>query len=174
MDPRWIIPLAANLLLLVIAGEVNHYISVWGFSLLLAGLALPVAGLRLSLRPGLLAMALTGLAMDALGPTAFGSSAALLTAGLLFLHAVRHRLARDSMSVHIIVALSTNVVIFVTQPMFVGALVAYATPTSLRVIVDLLFSQLILAALAWWFFALQERALVLWGVNLAEELRQHR
>ena len=52
------------------------------------------------------------------------------------------------------------------------AALAEAHRLGLRVIVDLVLSQLVLCALARWFFALQERALVLWGVDLSEELRQ--
>ncbi len=174
MDPRWIIPFAANLLLAMVAGEANHYLAPYGCSILLSGLALPVAGLRLSLRPGLLAMALTGLAMDALGPTAFGANAVLLMAGLLVLHSIRHRLVRDGATAHVVVALLANLVIFVTQPMLGGGLFAYAAPTPGRIVMDLLLSQIVLAAAALWFFAIQERALVLWGVNLTEELRNHR
>lgn len=172
MDPRWIIPFAANLLLFMIAGEANHYLAPHGLSIVIAGLALPMAGLRLSLRPGLLAMVLTGLALDSLGPTAFGASSALLVAGLLILHAIRHRLAREGATAHVIVALLTNLVIFVTQPMFSGGLSAYAASTVLRVLTDLVSSQLILIVLSLWFFSLQERALVLWGVDLGEELRR--
>lgn len=174
MDPRWIIPFAANLLLAVLAGEMNHYLAPWGCSILLSGLVLPVAALRLSLGPGLVAMVLTGFALDALGPTAFGANAAILSAGLLILHAIRHRLVREGAVAHLVVALLANLVIFVTQPMFAGGLSAYATPTPLRIVMDLFLSQLVLAAAALWFFALQERALVLWGVDLTEELRHHR
>jgi hypothetical protein len=97
MDPRWIVPFAANLLLIVIAREANHYLAQFNVSVLLAGLVLPVTALRLTTGPGLVAVVLTGLAMDALGPTAFGSSAIILAAGLLLVRSLRHRLLRDSM-----------------------------------------------------------------------------
>ena len=174
MDPRWLIPFAANILLVVIAGEANHYLAPWGCSLLLSGLALPVAALRLSLRPGLFAMVLTGFAMDAMTPAVFGANAALLSAGLLILHSIRHRLIREGAIARVVVALLANLVIFMTQPIFVGSLAAFAAPTPARIVVDLLLSQVVLSAMALWFFALQERALVLWGVDLGEELRQHR
>lgn len=172
MDPRWIIPFAANLVLIFIAREANHYLAHVGVSIVLAGLVLPVTALRLSQGPGLLVVVLTGLAMDALGPAAFGTSAAILAAALLVLRTLRHRLMREAMSTHIAVALLANLLLFVAQPMFAGSISAYAAPTPTRIVVDLVFSQLVLTALALWFFALQQRALVLWGVNLSEEMRQ--
>lgn len=172
MDPRWIIPFAANLLLIVIAREANHHLAQFSVSIVLGGLVLPITALRLSQGPGLLAVVLTGLAMDATGPTAFGSSAFILAAALLAVRALRHRLMRESMSTHFAVALLANLLLFVAQPLFAGTTAAYAVPTVLRVVVDLLLSQVVLCALAWWFFALQERALVLWGVDLSEESRQ--
>ncbi|HEY5551577.1 MAG TPA: hypothetical protein VIK52_06805 [Opitutaceae bacterium] len=172
MDPRWIIPFAANLLLIVIAREANHHLAQVGVSILLGGLVLPVVALRLSQGPGLLVVVLTGLAMDALGPAAFGSSAILLAAALLALRAIRHRLMRESMSTHFAVALLANLLLFVAQPILGGSISAYATSTPSRIVVDLLLSQVAVIALAWWFFALQGRALVLWGVNLSEEMRQ--
>lgn len=174
MDPRWIIPFATNLLLITLAREVNHYLAPAGVSLLLYGLVLPVTALRLGPGPGLIAMVLTGLSIDALNPTAFGASAVMLSLSLLVLHAIRQRLARDSMGVHLAVALAMNLVLFVAQPAFAGTLSAYETSTPFRIVVDLVASQAVLAAISWWFFALQERALVLLGVNLAEELREHR
>jgi hypothetical protein len=172
MDARWIIPFAANLLLIAIAREANHYLAQLGISIFLSGLVLPVVALRLSQGPGLVAVVLTGLAMDATGPTAFGSSAIILAAALLVVRALRHRLLREHLSTHLAVALLANLLLFFAQPLFAGTTTAYIAPTPMRVVVDLLLSQLILSALAWWFFALQERALVLWGVNLSEELRQ--
>ncbi|HUG09592.1 MAG TPA: hypothetical protein VMM36_01190 [Opitutaceae bacterium] len=172
MDARWIVPFAANLLLIVIAREANHYIAQFSVSVLVAGLVLPVTALRLTTGPGLLAVVLTGLAMDALGPTAFGSSSIILAAGLLVLRALKNRLLRDSMSTHFAVALLANLVLFVAQPILSGSMTAYEAPTPTRIFVDLVFSQLLLTCLAWWFFTLQERALVLWGVNLSEEMRQ--
>jgi rod shape-determining protein MreD len=172
MDPRWIIPFAANLLLIAIAREANHHLAQFGISLVIAGLVLPVTALRLSQGPGLLAVVLTGLAMDALTPAMFGSHAIVLAAALLVVRAFRHRLMRESLSTHFAVALLANLLLFLAQPLFAGSIDAYATPSVLRVVVDLLLSQLALCALAWWFFVLQERALVLWGVNLSEELRQ--
>lgn len=172
MDPRWIIPFAANLVLVFIAREANHLLAPFGVSIFLAGLVLPVTALRLSPGPGLFAVVLTGLAMDSLAPTAFGSSAVMLAAALLMIRALRHRLMRESMSTHLAVALLANLLLFVAQPMFAGSISAYAAPTPVRIAVDLVSSQLLLTALAWWFFSLQERALVLWGVNLTEEMRQ--
>ena len=57
MDPRWIIPFAANLVLLVLMREANHYLAQLGVSVFVAGLVLPVVALRLSRAPAMLAVA---------------------------------------------------------------------------------------------------------------------
>lgn len=49
---------------------------------------------------------------------------------------------------------------------------AAGAATGERVLYDLLFSELAVVLLAPWFVALQERALLLCGVNLAEEIRE--
>ena len=172
MDPRWIIPFAANLLLAMIAREFNHYLAPVSVSVLIVGLALPVPALRLTTGPALLALTLTGLAIDATTPAAFGSTSAMLVIGLLILRAFRQRLVRDSFVTHLAAGLGMNLVLFIAQPFFAGGIQAYDTPTISRVLVDMIASQVVVAALAWWFFALQERALVLWGVNLSEESRE--
>ena len=172
MDPRWIIPFAANLLLMTIGREVNHYLAPFSVSVMITGLMLPVAALRLTSGPSLFALVLTGLAVDAFTPTAFGATSVILATGLLALRTFRQRIVHDSFSTHLAVGLVANLIFFVVQPFLVRGVPAYETPTIMRILVDLVLSQALVAALAWWFFALQERALVLWGVNLAEESRE--
>ena len=64
-----------------------------------------------------------------------------------------------------------NLVLFLAQPLLLGAPLA-GSATWGRVAVDLLCSQLVAGLLAPWFFALQEQALLLRGVNLTEEARE--
>ena len=66
-------------------------------------------------------------------------------------------------------ALLANLVLFFAQPLLVPGALAGATAS--RVLVDLLCSQIAVVVLGPWFFALQEQALLLRGVNLAEEAR---
>jgi hypothetical protein len=171
MDPRWVVIVLANAFLVFLEGQLNHYLAHAPVSVFLAGLCLPVAGLRLRFRPGLIAMFLSGLVLDAARPVPFGSSALLL--GTLFTcwHSVRSRLPRDGVAPPLIGALVANLGLFLVQPLLLGAPLATGATAS-RILVDLLFSQLAVVLLGTWFFALQEQALLLRGVNLADEARQ--
>ncbi len=171
MDPRWIVVVLANALHVFLGGQFNHYLAHFPVSAFLFGACLPLAGLRLRFGPGLIAVFLSGLVVDAGRPVPFGSSAVLL--GLLFTcwHAVRSRLPREGAAPPIIGALVANLVLFFAQPLLLGTDVALGATWG-RVLVDLLLSQFIVALLMPWFIALQEQALLLQGVNLADEARQ--
>jgi rod shape-determining protein MreD len=171
MDPRWALPVFANFLLLFLSGQINHYLAPLPLSIFVAGLCLPIAGLRLRFQPGLLAMLLTGLLCDASRPVPFGSSALLLGGLFTVWHGYRSRLPREGIRSAVTGALLANLVLFIAQPFLVGASLAAASATAGRVFVDFLASQVAVVLLGPWFFALQERALLLWGVNLAEEAR---
>ncbi|MBK8475447.1 MAG: hypothetical protein IPL39_03830 [Opitutaceae bacterium] len=169
MDPRWIVIVLANALLVFLGGQLNHYLAHFAVSVFLGGLCLPVAGLRLRFRPGFIAMAVSGLVLDATRPVPFGSTALLLTALFTGWHAVRSRLPRTGTAPAVVGAVLANLVIFLAQPLLIPG--ALATTTGSRVAVDLICSQVVVVVLGPWFFALQEQALLLRGVNLAEEAR---
>ncbi len=171
MDPRWIVIVLANGLLVFLGGQLNHYLAHLPVSVFLLGLFLPVAGLRLRFRPALIAVFLSGLVADAARPVPFGSSALLLALLLTVWHAIRSRLPRGGVAPAIIGALLANLVLFFAQPLLLGGAVA-GSATLGRILVDFGASQLALVLLGPWFFALQEQALLLMGVNLAEEARQ--
>ena len=171
MDPRWIVIVAANTLLVFLGGQLNHYLAHLPVSVFLHGLFLPVAALRLRFRPALLAVFLSGLVVDAARPVPFGSSALLLAALLTCWHALRSRLPREGVAPGLIGALIANTVLFFAQPLLLGAPAA-GSATASRIVVDVLASQLAVVLLGAWFFALQEQALLLMGINLAEETRQ--
>lgn len=171
MDPRWVIIVLANALLVFLGGQLNHYLAHLPASVFLTGLCLPVAGLRLRFRPGLIAMFLSGLVVDAGRPVPFGSSALLLSTLFTWWYSVRSRLPREGVGPVVFGALIANLLLFGAQPLLVGAPLATGATWS-RVAVDLVFSQIAVALLAPWFAALQEQALLLRGVNLAEEARE--
>jgi hypothetical protein len=171
MDPRWIVIVLANGLLIFLGGQFNHYLAHLPVSMFLGGLCLPVAGLWLRFRPGFIAMFLSGLLLDAARPVPFGSSALLLSALFTCWHSVRTRLPRDGVAPPVIGALLANVALFLVQPLLLGPSAALASATSGRVLTDLLCSQVAIVLLGPWFCALQEQALLLRGVNLAEEAR---
>ena len=172
MDPRWIVIVLANALLVFLGGQLNHYLAHWSVSVFLLGAAIPLAGLRLRFQPGLIAMFLSGLLIDAARPPVFFGSSALLYATLFTCwHAIRLRLKRDGLAPQIIGALLANIVLYFAQPLLLGIDVAKGTTLS-RLVVDLSLSELAVALVIPWFFALQEHALLLRGVDLANEARQ--
>ena len=171
MDPRWVVIVLANAFLLFVEGQLNHYLAHLPVSIFLGGLALPVAGLRLRQRPGLIAMFLSGLLIDAGRPVPFGASALLLATFFTAWHSVRSRLPRDGAVPPIAGALVANLILFLAQPLLLGHDLA-AGATLGRVLVDLALSELAVVLLGTWFFALQEQALLLRGVDLAAEARQ--
>jgi rod shape-determining protein MreD len=172
MDPRWIVIVLANALLVFLGGQLNHYLAHWSVSVFLVGACLPLAGLCLRYRPGLIAMFLSGLVVDAArAPVFFGSSAILLATLFTCWHAMRLRLPREGLAPQIVGALLANLVLFLAQPVLLGFAVAAGTTWN-RFLVDLLLSELVVALAIPWFFALQGQALLLRGVDLADEARQ--
>ncbi len=171
MDPRWIVIVLANAFLVFLGGQLNHHLAPLACSVFLSGLCLPVAGLHLRLRPGLIATFLSGLVLDAARPVPFGSSALLLATLFTCWHGMRARLPREGVAPGVVGASAANLVLFGAQPLLLGA-DTVAGVTWNRIAVDLLASQVAIVVLGPWFFALQEQALLLRGVNLAEEARE--
>src|SRR5262245_22930349 len=85
-DCRWVLVLGCNLLLIWLVALTNHYLSRFSFlwidyvtlHLYIGGLFVVFAALRLDVRNGFIATILTGLAIDAQSPAAFGTSVLLL------------------------------------------------------------------------------------------------
>ena len=172
MDPRWIVIVLANALLVFLGGQLNHYLAHYSICAFLLGACLPLAGLRLRFKPGLVAMFLSGLVVDATRPPVFfGSSAILLATLFTCWHSLRLRLPREGVAPQVVGALLANLVLFLAQPVLLGIDIAVGTTWS-RVLVDLLCSECAVVLVTPWFFALQEQALILRGVDLANEARQ--
>jgi hypothetical protein len=171
MDPRWIVVVLANLLLVFLGNQINHHLAVFPVSVFLIGMALPIAGLRLRYPHGLAAMFLSGLLADAGRPVPFGSTALILSALFTIWHSIRTRLPREGAAPAVVGALLANLILFLAQPVLLH-LPMRSHELWHRAVIDLLASQLFVALLADWFLALQEQALLLVGVDLAEEARQ--
>lgn len=160
-DPRWLVVLLANLLLAWLAGLANHLLAPAGVSLYLGGLFVAYAGLRLESRHGLVATLLTGLALDAGAPVPFGTHAALLGLVHATLLQGRHRFPREEPLFATVVVLFANLFLFLALSFLLIDESPRPAATWLRLFVDLLCSQLVLALLTPWFFALQARAFTL-------------
>ncbi len=171
MHRRWLITFAATLLLWSLVGQLNHYLAPAGVSLFVGGLRVTFGALRLAMRNGLVATLLTGLAVDALEPVPFGTHLLLFTALHLALDHLRSRFPREEMILGVITALLANLALFLALSFLLLGGQPAANSAWIRLFADLFVSQLFIAAVAPWFFALQQHALAFAGVDLAEESR---
>jgi hypothetical protein len=160
-------PLALTLLV----SQLNHMLSPWHASLFVGGLLVAFIAMRLDFDTGFAAVFINGLFCDAAAPVRFGTHAFLFATAFTLIFSVRARLPRSETFVNLVFALLANVGIFVA----LSLLLAVRTPLPLkiwsRLILDLLCSQLFLALIAPWFFALQERTLALAGFELRDASR---
>ena len=149
------------LLLWSLIAIANHYLAPWHVYLFVGGLFVTYGALQLPLRTGLYASLLAGLLCDAGAGTSFGLHAVLfgLAHGLLF--NFRGRLDRDVTVVQLVVALLVNLALFLGLSLTQISALPAPGAAWLRLLWDLLWSQLALALLAPWFFAVQRRALQL-------------
>jgi len=171
MHRRWLIPFAVMLLLWSLVAQINHYLAPYGVSLFVGGLLVTFAALRLALRNGLIATLLTGLAIDALEPVPFGTHL-LLFAGLhVAVYHLRSRFPREETILGVITALLANLALFLALSFLLLGGQPAANGAWIRLFADLGVSQLFVAAIAPWFFALQHHALAFGHVDLGEESR---
>lgn len=159
-DLRWLIVTLANLLLWWLVSLLNHYLAgSVAIYLYIGGLYVAYAALRLDAWHGLTATGLTALLCDALEPVPFGTSLFFFS----LVHCVvlygRHRFPREGAIFAVIVALLGNLFLVLA----LSFLLIGANPRPgvawLRIFVDLICSQALIAIIAPWFIALQDRAM---------------
>lgn len=169
MYRRWLIPFATTLLLWSLVGQLNHYLAPSGAYLFVGGLLVTFAALRLSLRNGLAATLLSGLAIDALEPVPFGTHLVLFGLMHVILFHLRARFPREELIFGVVVALLANLGLFLGLSFVVLGDHPASGAAWLRLFADLGWSQLFIVAVAPWFLAFQRRALELGRVDLADE-----
>lgn len=150
---------AVNLVLLILIGQANHHLAPWQLNLWLGGLVVAPPALRLAYRPGLLMVLFTGLLWDATMPVPFGLHALLFALVHLIIFRVRTRLAREETPVTIFVAVVANLGLLVVINFFLLDAAPDPASAGLRLLVDLVLAQLVVALLAPWFTALLLRAI---------------
>lgn len=152
-------------ILWALVAEANHALSGLRVYLFVGGLFMTYAALMLPWRAGLASSLLGGLLCDANSPVAFGTHLILYAAAFAIIVHLRERLPRDDTIARLIVALLTNLALFLlfsfTQ---IGGSPAPGEAWP-RLFADLVCSQLTLALVAPWFFALQRHALLLAGAE---------
>ncbi len=150
-------------LLWALVAQVNHELADYHLYLFTGGLTITYAALVLPQRDGLAAVVLAGLLADANSPVAFGTHTLLFAAAHTITFNARDRVPRDETMARVIVALLANLALFLvfsfTQ---IGRLPSPASAWP-RLIFDLICSQVFLALVAPWFFALQARVIALAG-----------
>ena len=149
------------LALWVVVAQVNHGLGGTHVYLFVGGLFVTYAALQLPSRDGLAAVLLAGLLCDANVPVPFGLHTLLFAAAYSVISNLRDHVPRDETVARVIVALLANLAMFLV---FSFALIGRGpAPGAVwpRLIFDLVCSQVFLALIAPWFFALQARTLVL-------------
>ena len=168
-DPRWLIVTLANLLLCWLVGLANHYLAVVqmpligysSFHLYLGGLLVVYGALRLNARHGLVSTILTALIVDSLAPVPFGTSLFLFTLVHVTLLYGRQRFPREGALFAVVVALLSNLFLIIALSFLLVGANPRPAGAWFRIFLDLILSQAVLAIVAPWFIALQDRAMVL-------------
>jgi len=149
------------LLLWALVAQLNHALTGLRVYLFVGGLFVVYAALMLPLRIGLAASLLGALLYDATTPVWFGTHLLLFAAAHAVLFHLRNRLPRDDTVARVIAALLANLAIFLLLSFTQIGVSPTPGAAWMRLFTDLVCSQIFLALIAPWFFALQTRALVL-------------
>jgi rod shape-determining protein MreD len=146
-----------------IVAQLNDLLADLHLYLFVGGLYVTYAALALPPRPGLAAVFLAGLLCDANEPVPFGTHALLFGAAQTVLYNLRDRLPHEETAGRVAIALLVNFGLLLILSLFrIGHLPDPAVAW-VRIGADLLASQVVLTLAAPWFFALQERSLLLSG-----------
>lgn len=161
------------LLLWVLVVQLNHELSGLQIYLFVGGLFVAYSALTLRLREGMIVSALAGLLCDASMPIAITPDTSAAGYGLAHTHLLlfclahaivfnlRDRIPRTETAARVLVALFANLGIFLLFSFI--HVTRSPSPAAVwpRLIADLACSQIFLALIAPWFFALQARVLFL-------------
>lgn len=158
---RTLVTFLTLLVLWAVVSQLNHALAPAHVYLFGAGLFVTYAALALPLRAGLTAVFLGGLMCDAATPVPFGFHALLFSTAHYALFRVRDRVPRDETVARVVIALLTNLVLFLVFSFLEVSRLPAPAEVWPRIGIDLICSQIFLVLVAPWFFALQEQALVL-------------
>lgn len=166
---RVLVIFACGFVLWHLVAQANHYLAPARLYIWIGGLFVAFAGLRLQPQEGFNASFLIGLLFDALSPVPFGAHAFLFGIAQLVLVRLRHRFAADEVLVAVTVALLTNLALLLVLAFFRLGGAPDASAAGLRLLMDLVISQCVLALVGPWYFGLQLRALEIAGAGLRAE-----
>lgn len=164
MDRRLIVFFLANALLIFLQALVNHRLAPLSVSVFVPGLMLILAPLYLRPLSGLLCLVLSGLWLDAAMPgLPFGFSMIVFVTLGLFIRHYRNRFQPQQNFHPLLLALLSNALWLLAVGFFAGRGQLLDWIYQLRFWSDFLLSQLVLLAIAVWFFNLQRSALYFLG-----------
>lgn len=160
--------LACAAVLCALVGQLNHVVSGWAVTFSVPGLLVAYAALRLPLGAGFASVFVAGLWLDAFSPLAFGRQAFLLGLAFCLLHRLRDRLPRTETVVGVVAALFINLALFVALAFLDLGSLPDPAAGGLRLLADLLGSQILTALVGPWFLAFQHAALRIAGAAPAQ------
>jgi rod shape-determining protein MreD len=149
------------LLLWALVAQVNHYLAGAHLYLFVGGLLVAQAALELPLRSGMAVALLAGCVCDAHALVPFGTHALLFAVAQAVLFNLRDRLPLDETTGRVLIALFANLALFLVLSFLEIDRSPAPGASWLRLFADLACSQVFLALIAPWFFALQRRAATL-------------
>lgn len=160
---RLAVMILTSAVLWALVAQVNHTLSPLHATLFVGGLFIAYAALCLPLKVGLLASACAGLILDAAEPVPTGTFLALFSGAHAVVYNIRGRIPRDDTTAQLLVALFTNLGLFLTlcfiqigrEPLLAG--------NWPRLFWDLALSQVFVAVISPWYIAFQEKSLILAG-----------
>jgi rod shape-determining protein MreD len=151
----------AQMLLVCLVAQLNHALAGAHVYLFVGGLLITYSALTLPCHAGLAASFLVGCACDAAAPIPFGTLALLFATAHTIVFHLRDRLPREDTTGRVIIALLANLGLFLVLSFFLIGRSPAPSAAWTRLFADLVASQVFLALIAPWFFALEVRALEL-------------
>lgn len=162
---RFLMLSLCSVILWVVVTQLNHSLSDAQIYLFVGGLFVTFPALTQSLASGLWVAIFAGLVCDANTPVAFGTHLLLFATVDVLVFRVRDRVPRNDTISRVAIAVVANLALFLVF----SILQIIRTPAIAaiwpRLLMDLLCSQVFLAVIAPWYFALQARSLSLVGVE---------
>ena len=159
----------AGVLLWWLVGQANHLLTPWRVAVFAGGLGFVWAALHLAPRTAWIVALALGAWHDAVAPVAFGTHVLLFAGGCAVTLQVRERMPREEPALAVGLALVLNLAIFLALSVLHVGHAPDAARAWGRLFVDLLGSQVAVALVAPWFFALQRVAFMRAGVRLPAE-----
>jgi cell shape-determining protein MreD len=157
---RGTLTLFASLLLLqALLGQANHELAPLHIYLFAGGLFVPYAAFMMPIGQGMAVSLLGGMICDAASPAPFGTHTLLFAGAHALLFNLRARFPREDPAVQLWAALAVNLAFFIVLSYMTVARTPVRTAALPRILADLAWSELVVATVAPWFFALQGRIL---------------